>query len=83
MLPRVAKLYHLESTTNMHIAADLHVHPWFSTRTYLESHECRERPKKYTTFQISQRLSRLGCIAQIECMPAMQRRFTVRSSARF
>jgi hypothetical protein len=34
----------------------------------VKSRKRREPPKKYTTPQFSQRLSRRGCVAQIECV---------------
>jgi hypothetical protein len=56
----------MESFTNVHIAADMHAHSRFSNPHYLDNHECREPPKKYTTAEFSQRLSRRGWVAQIE-----------------
>lgn len=56
----------MESFTNANIAADMRAHPRLSDQNYLKSRGCREPPEKYTTLQFSQRLSRRGCVAQIE-----------------
>jgi len=56
----------MESFANVHIAADMHAYSKFFNPHNVKNRECREPPKKYTTPQFSQRLSRRGCVAQIE-----------------